>query len=168
MKRFQWLAKQIRKHNYKLGAEVGTGRGNTGQHLLRTCPGLHLVQVVYYPGDCVIHSLPQKLVWDQRVGTPFKKRITVIEKPSLQAAEQVKDASLDFVFIDADHSYEACLSDINAWLPKVRPGGLLCGHDFMQPDFPGVEQAVREYFGKEFGKAERHDYMWFHFRGTEE
>jgi len=46
-----------------------------------------------------------------------------------RAAELVGDASLDLVFIDGDHSYEQTLRDIRNWLPKVRPGGILCGHD---------------------------------------
>lgn len=48
---------------------------------------------------------------------------------------------LDLVFIDADHSYEACFADIKAWTPHVRHGGIVCGHDF---HLAGVEQAVRE------------------------
>jgi hypothetical protein len=49
----------------------------------------------------------------------------------------------DVVYIDADHSYESVLADINAWTPHVRRGGILCGHDFFE-GFPGVEKAVRE------------------------
>jgi SAM-dependent methyltransferase len=48
---------------------------------------------------------------------------------SLDAALLVADASLDMVFIDADHRYLPFLQDLRAWLPKVRPGGILCGHD---------------------------------------
>lgn len=49
-----------------------------------------------------------------------------------------------FVFIDADHSYQAVREDLRAWWPLVTPGGVLAGHDH-QPDFPGVERAVREF-----------------------
>jgi methyltransferase family protein len=48
----------------------------------------------------------------------------------------------DLVFIDGEHSEEACLQDIKLWTPHVRKGGILCGHDF-DPQFPGVEKAVR-------------------------
>ena len=48
---------------------------------------------------------------------------------SRDAAEIVKDGFFDLVFIDGDHSYEATLSDIELWLPKVARGGILCGHD---------------------------------------
>lgn len=55
------------------------------------------------------------------------------------------DSSLDMVFIDADHSYAAVARDIDAWLPKVKPGGIIAGHDFCL-EFPGVIQAVTERF----------------------
>lgn len=45
------------------------------------------------------------------------------------AAQIMRDATFNLIFIDADHSYSATLRDIRAWLPKVKPGGILCGHD---------------------------------------
>lgn len=53
--------------------------------------------------------------------------------------------SLDFVFIDADHSYQAVLSDLFCWWPTVRRGGRMAGHDHTL-QFPGVIDAVREFF----------------------
>jgi predicted O-methyltransferase YrrM len=49
--------------------------------------------------------------------------------PSLKAAELVADATFDMVFIDGDHSYSSTAPDIAAWRKKVKPGGILCGHD---------------------------------------
>lgn len=65
---------------------------------------------------------------------------------------------LDFVFIDAAHDYENCKADILAWLPKVRHGGTIAGHDF-DGTFPGVMQAVREVFGDSFSVMNR---SWIH------
>ncbi len=48
---------------------------------------------------------------------------------------------LDIVFIDGDHRYEEVKADIEAWLPHVREGGILCGHDY---NFEGVQKAVKE------------------------
>lgn len=47
------------------------------------------------------------------------------------------------VFIDADHTYEACKEDIEAWWPHVAPGGVLIGHDYHS--FPGVKKAADEF-----------------------
>jgi predicted O-methyltransferase YrrM len=48
---------------------------------------------------------------------------------SLEAALRFPDETYDFIFLDADHSYDATRQDIAAWMPKLKPGGLLCGHD---------------------------------------
>ena len=48
---------------------------------------------------------------------------------SLEAAAVVKDNVADLVFIDADHAYSSIVQDIKAWWPKVKTGGILCGHD---------------------------------------
>lgn len=71
--------------------------------------------------------------------------ISMVEATSVQASRQFDDETLDFVFIDADHTYESVKADIAAWWPKVKPGGILAGHDFCD-EFPGVEQAVNEFF----------------------
>lgn len=66
---------------------------------------------------------------------------------SHKAAASVPDGSLDFVFIDADHGYEGCLSDLRSWFPKIKAGGLFSGHDYENVDFPkfGVTRAVNEF-----------------------
>jgi len=71
-------------------------------------------------------------------------RRTFHRKDSVQAAACFDDASLDFVFIDAEHSYESVAADISAWWPKLKPGGFLLGHDYGQPRFPGVQRAFDE------------------------
>lgn len=71
--------------------------------------------------------------------------VSMIEATSVQASRQIADGSIDFVFIDADHEHSAVKADIAAWWPKVKPGGILAGHDFSD-EFPGVKQAVREHF----------------------
>lgn len=68
-----------------------------------------------------------------------------IRSPSVVAATFVRNG-LSSVFIDGDHSYEGCRDDIVAWLPKVRRGGILAGHDYSDT-FPGVIKSANELFG---------------------
>ncbi len=75
------------------------------------------------------------------VGAPAN--LTVHAVDSLAAATEFEDASIDAVFIDGDHSEEAVRWDISAWLPKVKPGGIIAGHDF---DQDGVRNAVKSAF----------------------
>jgi hypothetical protein len=69
-----------------------------------------------------------------------------LKMPSEQAANLFDDGSLDFVWIDADHGYEAVGRDLAAWFPRVKRRGVLGGHDYMNNDFPGVRRAVDEFF----------------------
>ena len=70
---------------------------------------------------------------------------TAIRTTSYNAASTFGDESQDIIFLDADHSYEAVKQDIELWWPKVRPGGVLCGHDHSR-EYPGVVRAVEESF----------------------
>lgn len=85
--------------------------------------------------------------YTKSITSQFGERANVIRKTSIKAAKDIPDHSLDFVFIDADHSYNGCKADIQAWLPKVKKGGLLSGHDYENTSYPcfGVEKAVDEF-----------------------
>lgn len=87
----------------------------------------------------------------------FENSFVALRKKSTEAAESFPDNSIDFCFIDADHTYEAVLDDIKTWLPKVAIGGILGGHDYDNKE--GVQRAVNEVFGNNvfFGD----DHTWY-------
>lgn len=64
---------------------------------------------------------------------------------SMEASKNFKDLSVDFVWIDGEHTYESCLNDLLAWLPKLKPSGVIAGHD---TDIFNVKKAVMEVFPK--------------------
>ncbi len=66
---------------------------------------------------------------------------------SLTAAAQVDDETLDFVYVDARHTAPHPENDLRAWLPKVKHGGYIGGHDYEPRKFPGVVQAVSSVLG---------------------
>ncbi|HEY9696886.1 MAG TPA: class I SAM-dependent methyltransferase [Trichocoleus sp.] len=89
--------------------------------------------------------------WEEEIYQEFLSNIAKVDFPvsalrmsSVQAVEQFPDQSLDFVFIDSSHEYDDTVAEILAWLPKLRPEGLLCGHDYTHPAFPGLDRAVQE------------------------
>lgn len=62
---------------------------------------------------------------------------------SWEVATGIKDESLDIVYLDAAHYYEAVIKDLYAYYPKVKPGGIIAGHDYLNTAY-GVNQAANE------------------------
>lgn len=69
-----------------------------------------------------------------RVCERFKSdsRVEIIRDFSKNASDRLENESLDFVYIDADHTYEAVKSDLECWYPKLKKGGILSGHDYIE------------------------------------
>jgi hypothetical protein len=120
------------------GVEVGVFRGEFSEQVLIKWHGkkLYLVDPWAFQSDyldswggsddamerllhCTLNRLHR-----------FRARIDVIRKRSDQAALRFADAVLDFVYIDANHSFSAVANDLQLWYPKIRTGGLLAGHDY--------------------------------------
>lgn len=74
---------------------------------------------------------------------PVIDDISVLRISSVSASRVFEDGSLDAVFIDADHAHESVRQDILCWLPKVKSGGILAGHDYVSA-YGGVIKAVNE------------------------
>ena len=93
-----------------------------------------------------------------------KAYVTTIIGDSHEVHKRFEERSLDVVFIDGDHSYEALLLDLAGWYPKVKQGGIIAGHDYYEnfcSDTCGVAKAVNEFFFDEeisrFGKS-----VWYY------
>ena len=93
------------------------------------------------------HGSPQQACVANLTRCGLRDRVELVLGTSAWASTLFDDASCDLVFIDGDHRYESVREDIRAWRPKVRPGGLLAGHDYTLQNFPGVVRAVEEEFG---------------------
>ena len=76
---------------------------------------------------------------------PVQHVLNIKRMDSAISANDYADESVDFVFIDADHSYEGVKKDILAWWPKVKLGGIMAGHDYGWHE--PIQRAVREIFG---------------------
>lgn len=79
-----------------------------------------------------------------------EERVTVMRMFTREAFPILPVETFNLIFIDADHDYEAVKFDIKHSLPLLKPGGILCGHDY-NDRWPGVAKAVHEFFGDEFG-----------------
>jgi len=77
---------------------------------------------------------------------PFKEHFsTMFGGDSFDRIRELGDKSIDFAFIDANHTYDFVRRDISAILPKMKDGGILAGHDYNEAH-PGCMQAVDEAF----------------------
>jgi hypothetical protein len=86
---------------------------------------------------------------EKEFDTRLSKYINVIKLKtrSIDIINTINDNSIDFVYIDAIHTYESCLSDIKLWLPKIKTNFFIGGHDYHKK-WNGVMKAVDEVFGK--------------------
>jgi predicted O-methyltransferase YrrM len=130
----------------EIGAYAGEGTAIFGRHFAEVVsidPWLN----GYDNGDVASHQCPMKWVhreWLER--TRDLPNVRCIRGTSAGAASHFGDGSLDFVYIDGDHRYEAVRSDLELYRPKLRKGGVLAGHDL---SFNAMQQALGNVLGKE-------------------
>jgi hypothetical protein len=96
------------------------------------------------------NSLYQHFVENMK---PVEGYYNPVIAPSVEAAKLYPNASLDFVFLDAAHDYDNFRSDVIAWLPKVKPGGWIGGHDYTWNE--GIRRACNEMLPGHY-----HDPSW--------
>ncbi len=140
------------------GVEVGVYAGQNAHTILSTWPGvLHGVdpyaQLPGWVDACnQVDLLKVRGVAEQLLGQ-FGKRFQLHPISSAAAAPQFRDGQLDFVYLDGNHSRDAVLYDIVAWWPKIKPGGIMGGHDFYERHDKdqdcGVPEAVIGFYMRE-------------------
>jgi len=135
-----------------IGAEIGVFQGETSRSILESTKTKHLYMVDPWMADFDtsrgLYTTKGDPGKDYRevahfFNETFPDRSTIIRKESVNAVNEI-DEQIDFVFIDANHTYEAVWQDLEVWIPKIKTGGLVMGHDWWKK-FPGVIQAVTEF-----------------------
>lgn len=148
MHRRQVIADLVKGHGWSLGAELGLWDGRTYLWLLEECPALTLIGVdAWIPqggyqgidrdGNNWDHKKHERMVRDG--AEEYGERAIIIKNDTVKAADGIDDGTLDFVFIDADHSTLGVMGDIEAWRPKLKKTGVLMGHDI---DWQSVQDAL--------------------------
>jgi|GEM_PF-1789190 len=138
------------------GAEIGVQRGDFSAVIRDTWNAgkIHLIDRWSFVEDYIDvarlsyrEQLNNYLYVVNRFAEDFS--INIYRMDSTEAALHFPDHFFDWIYIDADHTYEGCKRDLNTWHPKLKKGGILCGHDFLDGDIPagifGVKTAVEEF-----------------------
>lgn len=148
-----------RAMGFTRGAEIGVWKGAYAALFCQAHPSIHMLCVdpwLSYPAWLdTKNAMPieqatriMNEAYETAQATLAGLNCTIVRAFSVDAAKDVADRSLDFVFIDGNHVYEAVLEDLAAWVPKVRPGGLVAGHDyrvFANKPTIHVVKAVQDY-----------------------
>ncbi len=140
------LAKYFTECGFKVGAEIGVLEGSYARALCRYNPELTLYCIDAWGllDNRKTMELFHLKCYERAKNKLAPHNANLIREPSSTAVERFEDVSLDFVYIDANHSYACVLEDITIWTPKVRSGGIVSGHDYQLPE---VRKAVDEYVG---------------------
>lgn len=120
---------------YRYGAEIGVWEGRFSEQICLANPGVQVICVdpwKSYDDYSDPKNVPQKIEAAKREA---RRRLApyacdIRRMTSTQAADSVPNGSLDFVYLDGNHSKAYVLADLEAWAPKVRIGGMIAGHDY--------------------------------------
>jgi hypothetical protein len=123
------------------GAEIGTFKGEFSKQILQNWKGtLYMIDVWRPLGEEYLdasnhaeHTTAYSDTMNNISG--YEDRGVMIRATSGIAADIFDRESLDFVYIDANHAYDFVVEDIKLWYPKVKSGGYLCGHDYINLDW---------------------------------
>jgi hypothetical protein len=147
----------IKERGYKVGCEIGVFTGGHAEFTLANSDLEKLFCIDSYiaplNSSTTITNGFEKCYWQACWDTiyyyaidklsQFSDRVKFIRLSAEQAAPMIEDYSLDFVFIDGDHSYDAVLADCTNYYNKVRSGGIVAGDDYNIED---VSNAVQYFF----------------------
>jgi hypothetical protein len=143
------------------GAEIGVCKGEFSELVLSRWRGEQLVSIdPWQPDDPGVYQDIANVSADQHERffgeaqgrlSAFGQRSQIWRLSSAQAAAQLEPGSLDFVYLDARHDEESVTRDLALWWPRIRVGGVLAGHDYLDGELPegkfGVKSAVDKFFG---------------------
>lgn len=159
-KRWTVLGELLKDKKPKIGAEIGVLAGNLTVKILKRFPSIKIYYAIdpwtFYPTYKETLSKRGQKFWNQDMLDEnfktfkqnienFGDRVRILKMFSNEAVDFIKDNSLDFLFIDGNHSYEYVKEDIELYLPKIKIGGLIGGHDYGYK-VGGVKMAVDEIF----------------------
>jgi len=131
------------------GAEIGVGGGKNARRLCRVTTEFICVDsynAMTNPQKGFEYTAGKHKEREQQARERLKDfNVRFIIKSSMDAVKDIPMESLDFVYIDANHTRKCAKEDLEEWSKRVRPGGIVSGHDYINNANCGVKDAVDEY-----------------------
>lgn len=129
------LAVLLAELNFKIGVEVGVAGGDYSRVLCEANPQMHIYGIdpfVPYKGyrDYVRQSTLDGLEHKAKRQLRHFANYTFEKKFSMDAVKDFADNSIDFAYLDGNHENPFVTQDVTEWYKKIRPGGILAGHDY--------------------------------------
>lgn len=133
------LPQYLNNHNLLgYGVEIGVLKGEFSTHILRNWKGLKLYLIDswrYIQGNIDLNNTckddqGENLAQTFRAIYEFGDRAVLIRDFSVNASTLFNDKYFDFIFIDANHTHAAVIADLESWWPKLKPNGIMMGHDY--------------------------------------
>jgi predicted O-methyltransferase YrrM len=155
-----WMTERELAFLYSLGLSVGDGATVVevgcwkGRSSVAICEALReKLDVSFYAVDTfsgdehnpAMHQRHGEELGADRVYAQFQENtadysfVHIVREPSADASHAFIDGSIDWLFIDAEHTFDHVRSDVQRWYPKVKPGGIISGHDYQHFE---VQRAV--------------------------
>lgn len=130
------LAQMLSELSFNIGAEIGVEEGKYSKILLEKNPSLHLYAIdawEVYDGYRE-HVTQDKLndIMEKARTNLFGLNCELIQAYSVEASQEFRDESLDFVYIDGNHDFKNVANDLCSWHRKVKIGGIVAGHDYIK------------------------------------
>lgn len=132
-------------------AELGVDEGNFSEVILNKCQPekLHLIDI----WDSEIYNDVKRKYVEQRFDPEIRSGIVEINLGySTEIGAKFEDNYFDWIYIDTDHTYTTTKNELEIWSPKIKEGGIIAGHDFIEGYWDGlvrfgVKEAVYEFCG---------------------
>ena len=125
-------------------AEIGVAEGEFATAIQEACTPAKLFLVDQW--NTARYSASMMRAVYQRFEKPISEgKIEVVRDQSVRAAGKFPDSYFDWIYLDTDHSYETTKRELEAYASKIKPGGIIAGHDFMQGNWvKGLRYGVIE------------------------
>lgn len=147
----QAIAQVMAELGFTRGMEIGTKYGQSARIWAEAIPHLTLVCIDPYKAYHHSNQEKQDKIYEDakrniaRHAEETGAEILLDRRESLEVVSSLEDEIVDFVNVDGNHTFDACVQDIIQWVPKVKPGGLVLVHDYCTFRLSGVIRAVDAY-----------------------